>query len=126
MEYVVRVDRQGRLAIPAPIRKRLGLDCGGKVVFRVEGSRIIIEVSGESLMERVDRWMRLALSLRSEIMVLSSKLNEPLINIAWSIAYDLHVWGFHEASLAVDHVRFCMPYVSKLFERTCELVRRMD
>ena len=69
MEYVVRVDRQGRLAIPAPIRKRLGLDCGGKVVFRVEGSRIIIEVSGESLMERVDRWMRLALSLRSEVMV---------------------------------------------------------
>ncbi len=69
VEYVVRVDRQGRLVIPAPIRKRLGLDGGGKVILRVEGSRIIIEVLDEGLMERVDRWMRLALSLRSEVMV---------------------------------------------------------
>ena len=35
----------------------------------MEGSRIIIEVLDESLMERVNRWMRLALSLRSEVMV---------------------------------------------------------
>ena len=73
---------------------------------------------------REGRWYTRLLSRAAK--VLSSKLDEPLINIAWSIAYDLHVWGFHEASLAIDHVRFCMPYVSKLFERTCELVRRRD
>jgi len=37
VEYVVHVDKQGRLVIPAPIRKRLGLDGGGKVILRGGG-----------------------------------------------------------------------------------------
>jgi hypothetical protein len=32
-------------------------------------------------------------------------LGEPKIEYAWAVAYDIHVWGFHEAKYGVEDVR---------------------
>lgn len=40
MELEVRVDRQGRLVIPAPVRRMLGLSGGGKLLLRVKDGRV--------------------------------------------------------------------------------------
>jgi len=66
MEYIVKIDRQGRLVIPAPIRKALSLEGGRKAVVRLDGPRIIVEVVDEELDERVEEWRKLALSTRAE------------------------------------------------------------
>ncbi|GAB6943616.1 PaREP1 family protein [Vulcanisaeta sp. JCM 14467] len=42
---------------------------------------------------------------------LSIKLGEPRIVDAWSRAYDLHVWGFHEGKYGVDDVRTDLPLI---------------
>jgi hypothetical protein len=36
---------------------------------------------------------------------LSKMLGEPKIEYAWAVAYDIHVWGFHEAKYGVEDVR---------------------
>ncbi|BES82394.1 AbrB/MazE/SpoVT family DNA-binding domain-containing protein [Pyrodictium abyssi] len=36
-EYEVRVDRRGRLVLPAEVRRLLGLENGGRLVLRVRG-----------------------------------------------------------------------------------------
>jgi len=68
VEYKVSVDRQGRLVIPAPLRRRLGLSNGGMVVLRVRGDKVVIEVVDEDLDERIGRWRALVLSVRAELM----------------------------------------------------------
>jgi len=35
---------------------------------------------------------------------LARELNEPRIEYAWAVAYDVHVWGFHEAKYTVEDV----------------------
>jgi len=77
------------------------------------------EVSGA---RKEGRWWTKLLSRAAK--TLSRKLNEPLIDVAWSKAYDLHVWGFHEASLDVEHVEIDLPYVEKLLEKTRSLVKQ--
>ena len=42
---------------------------------------------------------------------LSIKLSEPRIVDAWSRAYDLHVWGFHEGKYGIDDVRTDLPLI---------------
>jgi len=66
MEYIVNVDKQGRLVIPSPIRNALGLKNGGKVLMRFDGFRVIMEVIDEELEERVKNWVKMTLSLIAE------------------------------------------------------------
>ncbi len=48
---------------------------------------------------------------------LSALLNEPLILIAWSQAYDLHVHSFHEHGLDAVSVSSSLPVTEKLMLR---------
>jgi len=66
VEYIVNVDKQGRIVIPAPLRRALGLVNGGKVVLRLSGSRVIMEVINEDLEKRVSDWVNTVLSLSVE------------------------------------------------------------
>ncbi|WP_291764580.1 PaREP1 family protein [Caldivirga sp. UBA161] len=50
--------------------------------------------------------------------LLSMVLNEPRINDAWSRAYGLHVWGFHEGKYGVDYVKIDSPHVEWLANYT--------
>ncbi|RLE57213.1 MAG: hypothetical protein DRJ40_02530 [Thermoprotei archaeon] len=47
---------------------------------------------------------------------MAATLSSEIICIAWSIAYVLHVWGFHEASLEVCHVSSCVKYIEQLLK----------
>ncbi len=38
----VKLDKQGRVLIPAEIREQLGLEPGGTLLMRVEGERLIL------------------------------------------------------------------------------------
>jgi hypothetical protein len=69
---------------------------------------------------REGRWWAKLLSRAAK--TLSLKLEEPLINIGWSVAYDLHVRGFHEAVLSIEHVKLSLPHIESLLERTRELL----
>ena len=48
-EHVVNVGPQGRIVIPAKIRRELGLGEGSRLAVRVEGSRLILEPREEVL-----------------------------------------------------------------------------
>ncbi|MBI4504269.1 MAG: AbrB family transcriptional regulator [Chloroflexi bacterium] len=48
----VRLDPQGRLVIPASLRKALGLTAGATVVARIEGGRLVLE-QPETIWERI-------------------------------------------------------------------------
>jgi len=52
---------------------------------------------------REGRWWAKLLSRAAK--TLSLKLEEPLINIGWSVAYDLRVRGFHEAVLCIEQTK---------------------
>ncbi len=66
MEYEVSVDRQGRMVIPAPIRRLLGLSGGGKLLLRVRDGRVELVPMDRSLEERVSMWKEMVLATRSE------------------------------------------------------------
>ncbi len=66
MEYEVSVDRQGRMVIPAPVRKLLGLAGGGKLLLRVRNGRVELTPVEASLEERVNKWKEEALATRAE------------------------------------------------------------
>jgi hypothetical protein len=45
---------------------------------------------------------------------LARELSEPRIEYAWAVAYDVHVWGFHEAKYTVEDVKEDVGYVEWL------------
>jgi hypothetical protein len=47
---------------------------------------------------------------------LSRELNDPKVEVAWGIAYDTHVWGFHEAKYDVEVVKARIKYAEELLE----------
>ena len=53
----VRLGAQGRLVVPAPIRKALGFQPGETLVARVEGGRLVIE-KPEAVERRLHAWFR--------------------------------------------------------------------
>ena len=53
---------------------------------------------------------------------LSVKLNEPRVKIAWSIAYELHIWGFHEGKYGVEYVKIDLPHIEWLINYTKQLL----
>lgn len=74
-DRVVIVDQQGRLVLPSRIREKLGLKKGGRVTIRLEdSSRVIIErKSTESVEERVENWVNMALSAKAQMGAVGGK-----------------------------------------------------
>ena len=64
VEEVVRIDKQGRIVIPAKIRRLLGIDKEISLVIRIEGSRIILEPLLEDLDRAVNKWVEATLSTK--------------------------------------------------------------
>jgi len=60
-------------------------------------------------------WSRL---LARAAMRLSQELGEGKIEVVWAKASDLHVWGFHERALSVEHIEPQIPYVEWLYSYT--------
>jgi hypothetical protein len=55
---------------------------------------------------------------------LSRLLDEPRLEYVWAIAYDIHVWGFHEAKYStedirgdLDHAKWLLSYVKEILSR---------
>ncbi len=63
-QEIVKVDRQGRLVLPSRIRKSLGLESGGMVSIKRDGSRVVLEPKPASDLEkRVARWEKVTLEM---------------------------------------------------------------
>jgi AbrB family looped-hinge helix DNA binding protein len=74
-ERTVVVDQQGRMVLPSRLRERLGLKKGGRVSIRLEdSSKVVIErKSAESVEERVENWVSMALNAREQVSASSGK-----------------------------------------------------
>ena len=55
---------------------------------------------------------------------LARGLNEPRIEYAWAVAYDVHVWGFNEAKYTVEDVRGDLEHTSWLLNYTKQTAAR--
>ncbi len=69
MEYEVSVDRQGRMTIPAPLRRLLNLDGGGRVVVSYENGVLVIRVVDRDLKKRVRKWVGEVLSVSPKPLI---------------------------------------------------------
>jgi hypothetical protein len=47
---------------------------------------------------------------------IANKINKPEVVEAWTLAYDVRVWGFHEAKYTVDKVSWGLKYFEKLLD----------
>lgn len=69
--YRVRLGPKGRIVVPAPIRRELGLEEGAEVVVRADHGRIVVESHADAL-ERLREVVREAvmpsLSLVDELL----------------------------------------------------------
>jgi len=72
--------------------------------------------------KREGRWWTKLLSRASK--KLSLLLSEPIISHGWSVGYDLHVWGFHEAALNIDSVKAILPTMEQMLIKTKEIIQR--
>ncbi|MGB9718778.1 MAG: AbrB/MazE/SpoVT family DNA-binding domain-containing protein [Thermoproteota archaeon] len=66
MEEVLNMDKQGRIVLPARIRRALGMVEGGKLAVRLDGSRIILEPIPEDLEKSVEEWSNFVRSMKIE------------------------------------------------------------
>lgn len=42
IEETSTITAKGQTTVPKSVRRRLGVDCGGKIVYRVEGSKVVL------------------------------------------------------------------------------------
>ncbi len=49
LTYSVRVGPKGRIVVPAPIRREVGLEEGTEVVIRADHGRIVVESRADAL-----------------------------------------------------------------------------
>ncbi len=63
----MNVDEQGRVVLPAHIRRAVGIKGRGKLLIRREGSRIVLEPFPENLGKSVEEWANLARNVKAEI-----------------------------------------------------------
>ncbi len=66
--------------------------------------------------QREGRWWSRLLSRAARR--LTRELGEEGIANAWTHAFDLHTWGFHERSLGIEDVEQDVPYVEWLVDYT--------
>ena len=67
------------------------------------------------------RWFTWLLGSAARSVV--EKLGEPKVVEAWAIAYDVHVWGSHEAKYSADKTAWGLKYVERLLEVARRVVR---
>lgn len=63
VEYEVSVDEQGRMVIPAPLRKLMGLSKGGRVAIKYRNGRLEIISIDKDLEKRVKWWVETVLKI---------------------------------------------------------------
>jgi len=56
---------------------------------------------------------------------LTKMFNEPRIESTWAIAYDLHVWGFHEAKYNIDEVKDDITYIEWIVKYAKEKIKTL-
>lgn len=56
----------------------------------------------------------------------AKKLGEERIRHAWAQAYEVHVWGFHEAKYRVEDVEATLPLAKWLLEYTKKTLERQE
>ena len=68
MEEAVKIDKHGRLVLPARIRRTMGLEDGGTVVLRLDGRKVIMETSPGVSEEKIRRIAETVLSNHAQMM----------------------------------------------------------
>jgi len=66
MEYVLKVDRQGRVILPVELRRVLGVKNGGSIIIRKKNNRIYID-AGRELEGEVKRWKEKIKRIKIEV-----------------------------------------------------------
>ncbi len=61
---------------------------------------------------RSGRWFTWLLGSAS--VSIAEKLGKPEVAEAWALAYDAHVWGFHEMKYSIDKVAWRLKYIETL------------
>ncbi len=66
----VHLDSQGRLVIPAPLRRSLGFESGDSLIARMEDGRLVLEKAGTIKQRLKNRFARLppTISLAEELI----------------------------------------------------------
>lgn len=64
----VKLGKQGRLVIPAPLRQELGLEMGEELVARVENGRLIFEPRAAVVKRLRERFKDIKDSLADELL----------------------------------------------------------
>ena len=55
---------------------------------------------------------------------LAKQLNEPKIETTWSIAYDIHVWGFHETKYTIEDIEQDIKHIEWLLQYTKNTIKQ--
>jgi hypothetical protein len=55
----------------------------------------------------------------------ADRLSESVVLEAWAVAYDIHVWGFHEAKYGIGRVMVGLKYVEQLLNLTRRVLGRV-
>jgi hypothetical protein len=74
----------------------------------------ILKLPEASEARRNGRWFTWLLG--SAPVSIAEKLGKPEVAEAWALAYDAHVWGFHEMKYSIDKVAWRFKYVETLLE----------
>jgi AbrB family looped-hinge helix DNA binding protein len=74
MEYILKMDKQGRIVLPVHIRKAIGIKEGEELLVRLNGSRIIIEPFSKDLKKGIEEWINLVRN--SNLEVFTEKIEE--------------------------------------------------
>ena len=70
---------------------------------------------------REGRWHTYLLGMASK--TLSRMLGDWVLN-GWSVAYDLHVWGFHEMKYTVEHVAIGIGAVERMINEARKAIQK--
>lgn len=90
-----------------------------------ECSKILSQLHKLPEYERVAKegrwWVQL---LGKSARKLSKILKEPRIEQTWAIAYDIHVWGFHEAKYRIEDIEAILPLAIWLLNFTKQTIEK--
>jgi AbrB family looped-hinge helix DNA binding protein len=64
----VKLGKQGRLVVPAPLRQELGLEMGDELVARAENGRLIFEPKAAVIARLRERFKHVEGSLADELL----------------------------------------------------------